>query len=663
MTKNLFLTLLYSICWNFLFAQTTVIDSLRELLEQDGNNFTNPGLYREIGVQYYRQGNIDTAAYYFSQGYIKATNKNSDYWSCKAAIQLGSFYTALTSFDSAAKYLDIGFDLLQKNKNDSLLAQYYNAYGAYYIYQTNYDKSAEYNLKAIEILEKMGDKQPPNMYIPSVSNMAICLTNENQFDKALVYYNKAIANKEQMSGTQIASLYFDVASLYNGLADYKSMQLYLDTASYYNKDNYNAYNEILITAGYGQLYQKIKQPEKALDYYLSSYKLSKEPGNENAVGEAAVKVADAYYDLNKPDAALTFLDEGVPLAIDIQNFEFATTGYDLYKKIYAAKGDYKKALAYAELYQQFKDSSTNAKSQETILNLERKYESQQKEKEIDELKIANAEKELVVVKRNRLLLTGGISAAAIMLLLGMMYRNSNHKKTIAEKEQKIQQEQIKLLEGQQQVISLQSMVNGQETERTRIAKDLHDGLGGLFSTVKMYFSTLEHQQEQLKENELFKKSYEMVDTAAGEVRRIAHNMMPEVLLKLGLVNALKDLSDNINASRKLQVSLQVHGIEKRFKPSVEMMLYRIVQELLNNIVKHADATKAIVQLIKDNERLSLTVEDDGKGFKNNETVTANKAGLETVLSRVNYLNGNMQIDSQEGVGTTVMMDFLNSPDA
>ena len=153
----------------------------------------------------------------------------------------------------------------------------------------------------------------------------------------------------------------------------------------------------------------------------------------------------------------------------------------------------------------------------------------------------------------------------------------------------------------------------------------------------------------------------MVDTAASEVRRIAHNMMPEVLLKLGLANALKDLCDNISAGRKLQVSLQINGMEKRLNPSTEIMLYRIVQELLNNIVKHAQASKAIVQFIEDNNRLSVTVEDDGKGFNTAEADATNKAGIETVRSRVHYLNGNMQIDSQKDIGTTVMMDFLVAP--
>jgi signal transduction histidine kinase len=202
------------------------------------------------------------------------------------------------------------------------------------------------------------------------------------------------------------------------------------------------------------------------------------------------------------------------------------------------------------------------------------------------------------------------------------------------------------------------MVNGQEAERTRIAKDLHDGLGGLFSTVKMYFSTLEHEQQQLKENELFKKSYTMVDNAATEVRRIAHNMMPEVLLKLGLPNALQDLCNNISASRLIQVSLQINGMEKRLNASTEIMLYRIVQELLNNIVKHAQATEAIVQFIQSGNRLSVTVEDNGKGFNTLDTDLQKKAGLENIKSRVDYLNGSISFESTKDLGTTIMMDFL-----
>ena len=130
----------------------------------------------------------------------------------------------------------------------------------------------------------------------------------------------------------------------------------------------------------------------------------------------------------------------------------------------------------------------------------------------------------------------------------------------------------------------------------------------------MYFSTLQHDAPELKENQLFQKSYAIVDTASEEVRRIAHNMMPEVLMKLGLTNALKDLCDNISAGRLLNVSLEVHGMNKRFNITTEIMLFRIVQELLNNIIKHAHASEAIIQFIREESRLSVIVEDNGRGF-------------------------------------------------
>lgn len=229
---------------------------------------------------------------------------------------------------------------------------------------------------------------------------------------------------------------------------------------------------------------------------------------------------------------------------------------------------------------------------------------------------------------------------------------------LAEKDQKLQQDQIKFLERQQQVVSLQSMINGQESERTRIAKDLHDGLSGMFSTVKMYFSTLQHEKEELKEHYTFTKSIELIDNAAEEIRRIAHNMMPEVLMKLGLVHAVQDMCGNISAGKLLQVQLQSYGMEKRLNASTEIMLYRIIQELLTNIMKHAQASAAIVQFNRTDQRLIVTVEDNGKGFSLMENDRRHHAGLDTIKSRVDYLNGNITIDSQQEVGTTVIMEFL-----
>ena len=217
---------------------------------------------------------------------------------------------------------------------------------------------------------------------------------------------------------------------------------------------------------------------------------------------------------------------------------------------------------------------------------------------------------------------------------------------------------ILTLEKEQQVLSLQAMVNGQEMERTRIAKDLHDGLGGLLSTVKMHYSLLPDEAPSLSGNQLYNKTSGLINTTADELRRVAHNMMPEVLLKVGLTDALKDLSNNISAGKVVRVTFQSFGMQERLSAATEIMLYRIVQELMNNIIKHSAATEALIQLNRENNRLSLTVEDNGNGFDTRAATDKRSMGIDTVKSRVDYLKGQLSIDSQKDIGTTVMINLL-----
>ena len=135
------------------------------------------------------------------------------------------------------------------------------------------------------------------------------------------------------------------------------------------------------------------------------------------------------------------------------------------------------------------------------------------------------------------------------------------------------------------------------------------------------------------------------------------------MIKLGLINAVQDLCNNINAGRLLKISLQQYGMESRLQASMEIMLYRIIQELMNNIIKHSQATEVIVQFNRHSERLTITVEDNGSGFNIDEATAKNNAGINTIKSRVSYLNGELNIDSKKGVGTTVIMDFLLSASA
>ena len=646
---------------NIIFAQQkNSFDSAIKVAykpKPDTNSLTAFSYIQRI---FFNKGQYDSSYKYAKAALVLAQQINNVSKLLKAQYNLGLVCTNLTKYDSAVFYLSAAEQGALQLKDSFLLASCYNAFSILYNYQSDYSTSLDYGIKAANFLEHSRNINLINLLPKTYHCIASAFYGENQFEKSIEYNKKILTFHnfpDEIRYRIITNL--DIADAYIKGKQFALAKPYLDTALLLDKTFDNIVLKTQVANTEGNYYDNIGDYKRSISAYLRGYSYSKDScKNDYLVAEAADNVGNIYFKLNKYSDALKYAIEANRIALQKNHFRVAASTYNLMKKVAVQNKNYKAALQYAALYKNYTDSAINETTQKTTLSLESKYQSQKKEKQIADLKVINTAKELAAVKRNRLLIIGGISAASIMLLLGFMYRNSNNKKTIAQKEQKLQSEQIKFLEGQQQLISLQSMVNGQEAERTRIAKDLHDGLGGLFSTVKMYFSTLEHEQENLKQNTLFKKSYELIDTASDEIRRIAHNMMPEVLMKLGLVAALQDACSNISAGKLLQVKLQQYGMEKRLNISTEIMLYRIVQELLNNIIKHAKATEAIVQFNKNENKLIVTVEDNGRGFNMKEVDDKNHAGLDTIRSRVNYLNGNISIESQQEIGTTIMMEFL-----
>ena len=207
-------------------------------------------------------------------------------------------------------------------------------------------------------------------------------------------------------------------------------------------------------------------------------------------------------------------------------------------------------------------------------------------------------------------------------------------------------------------MAVDSMLKGQEEERSRLAKDLHDGLGGLLSGVKFSLSNMKDNLIVTPDNmAVFERSLDMIDTSIKELRRVAHNMMPEMLVKFGLDEALKEYCNSINATKLLTVKYQSFGMKDRLENSSEIIIYRIVQELLNNVLKHAAASEVLVQLIREENRLNVLVEDNGKGFDTTLLENNKGAGWTNIRSRVDYLKGQLDIHSETGKGTSVTIEF------
>jgi signal transduction histidine kinase len=241
--------------------------------------------------------------------------------------------------------------------------------------------------------------------------------------------------------------------------------------------------------------------------------------------------------------------------------------------------------------------------------------------------------------------TGDVALfVSVSIALIFIYRYMCGRKRLVE-------QQVKQLEQEKQLVATQSVLDGETQERTRLARDLHDGLGGMLSVVKLNLKGMrKNAMLEYADVQLFEKAMSTLDESIHELRRVAHNMMPDSLSRFGLKTAIADFCVGIPI-----VKFTYFGDEKRLDPKLEVMIYRTIHELINNALKHADATHILVQIIQEPERIALTVEDNGHGF---DPASATKGtGLANIRTRVASYNGSMVVDSKSGTGTEINIEF------
>jgi two-component system NarL family sensor kinase len=252
---------------------------------------------------------------------------------------------------------------------------------------------------------------------------------------------------------------------------------------------------------------------------------------------------------------------------------------------------------------------------------------------------------------NYLLIAG---AAALLLISLLSYGNYKHR-------QKLQQVKIDELETEKLLTATAAVLKGEEQERSRLAKDLHDGLGGMLSGIKHSLSSMKENLIMTPDNaQAFERSIDMLNSSISEMRRVAHNMMPEMLVKYGLDTALKEFCSEMKASGAVNINYQAIGMDNaNIDQTVSVTIYRIAQELINNAIKHGKANDVLVQLhLHQQEKLlALTVEDDGIGFDVNSLKESKGIGWRNIQSRVNFLQGKSDVRSEPGNGTSIMIEI------
>ncbi|MBB6108559.1 sensor histidine kinase [Mucilaginibacter lappiensis] len=303
------------------------------------------------------------------------------------------------------------------------------------------------------------------------------------------------------------------------------------------------------------------------------------------------------------------------------------------------------AYDWMKRYSALSDSISHSTLETKINSLEIKYQTAQKQKKITELEAGRQK----AVFTNWLLGIASIMLLVILASLVFYYRNS---KKLAQQKELNYQQQLKDIEQRQKLQFTQAMLTGEEQERQRVARDLHDGLGGMLSGIKIKLSG----QAKAGGHQELDGVIQQLDHSVTELRRIARNMMPESLLRLGLETALRDLCESL-MSDQTQIKFQAYDIRKDMTAVIQANIYRIVQELLSNAVRHARASKIVLQCSQNAEIFLITIEDNGIGFDTVAGLKAEGIGFSNIKNRVDYMKGKMDIESVINEGTIINIEL------
>jgi len=638
----LFFPLLYS------EAQQKLVDSITKELQQPMPDSNRAMSMMRLAVDYEA---VDTAkAYQSYKDAIKFASEKKLYYQLGRIYQNQSvLFSNAANYEEALSSLDHAIENYKRSDHPKAKlweANAYNDIANVLKAQNEFQEAIGYYLKGISLIEEHKlNVGLANKYM----NLSTVFGDINEHDKQMEYAHKAVSAAMAGGKRQEQFMaYFILANAYSKQEKNNAAKIALDSSRIYYNETENVDNIDILFSYYlisAQVFKKLERLDSAFFFFQKAYDISTTYNYSYGKAEAQLQMgAIAIMQKNYEEAEKSLL-AGIKEAEAVNYYGMLNQGYKYLSDIYAVTGRYKEAYEYFEKHKQVSDSVVNMESKKYGKELEKKYETAKKDAQ---LLVQHSE----IERKNTLnyiLIAGTALFLAISLLL---YRNYRQK-------QKLQQQRISELETEKHLTAVEAVLKGEEQERTRLAKDLHDGLGGMMSGIKYSFQTMKRNLIMTPENQqAFERSMDMLDSSISEMRRVAHNMMPEALVKFGLDTALKDFCNDINQAGPLQVSYQSIGIsETAFDQTVAITIYRIVQELLNNVMKHASAKTAIVQVSKANEVTTITVEDDGKGFDPRILEAGKGIGWSNIESRIRYLKGKTDIQSEAGKGTSVHIEI------
>ncbi|WP_188763421.1 tetratricopeptide repeat-containing sensor histidine kinase [Emticicia aquatilis] len=630
-------------------AQTGELAPLLEKLKSSKADTNRVKLLNKIGDEY-AYNDIKTARKYYLEGYELSKKLSFLRGIVRYFSSEGELLNLEGKYDQTLVLLREGVRLSIEKKDKMREGIMYENMGNTLVLMQKLDSATNYYFKSLSIFEAFRDSvKMANVY----NDLSSVFTQTDKQEIALKYINQAIAisqtfedgfylshliNKEGVlwklkRRKEAETVNNQIIALAKKLNDAIAMADALQNFCYHDVETQHYENLLKHATELAELSPQLQSAERTslADYWLSV----------------------AYYYNHSYPIALNFIKKAVEKDEKLKNINHLQQYYTQYAKLLLVNNQ---DPILAEKYNLLADSLRNIGLNNAILKntkeLETKYETEKKEAALQQLSDENQYRK----RLNSLLIFSVVVLVGALIFFGLWIRNRNR---IRRQEQILHEQELRQLESEKQILAGRAVLQGQDEERSRLAKDLHDGLGGILSSVKYAFQNMKTSFILQHEHALaFERSMSLLDESLSELRRVSHNMMPESLVKLGLEEALKDYIQTIDENSGIKFAYQSFGLaEIELENIYKTTIFRVIQELTTNIIRHSRAKEALVQIMAKPNLINITIEDDGIGFDPQQVNSKKSMGIQNLYNRIEYLKGKIDFQTEPNAGCSYYIEI------
>jgi two-component system, NarL family, sensor kinase len=569
--------------------------------------------------------------------YLGRINDNLT-WQVQGEIQAATYYNLSGNSDTALQIAERNLVFIKGQKQtEPLLITLYSLAGNSLMRLNRQKEALQMFYSCLQTAEKINDK---NAQFKAENNIGWAYMELEQYEKAIENFRKCLKTiRENNLPDRYGTIYNNMASCYGSLEKYDSVYKYaaigIRTATKYNDHAALANGHSIM----GTFQAKHKKYQEALSSFEQAVAIREKAGDPFFIVSDLAEISELQSKTGQTAAGISNGEKALAIAREKNIDAKLPMIYSALAHNYEQAGMFEKAAESYKRLNALKDSLYQDANPKALAEIQTLYETVKKEQQIEN-------------QQHRIRLQNYLFAgiAVLVLLLGLL-AYSFYRRSRLRQETRMKSALIK-----QQELASKAVMEAEESERQRIAKDLHDSIGQMMSAAKMNLSAFESgiRFESEDQKRSFENVIRLVDESCREVRNVSHMMMPNALVKNNLAAAIHEFVDRLD-KKKLEVHVYTEGLDKRLDSNTELVLYRVLQECVHNVIKHAEASTLDITITRDHVGIEATVEDNGTGFDTTQKENFQGMGLRNITTRIEYLKGTVDVDSAPGRGTVIAL--------